>query len=662
MSENISKKTFLISVSIIALCFIFILIAGLLGYGYYVSRDKSTSNAPSLPFNRFTPTALPQILHTEGGTSNETLKTLEQSLVPENDPYELACRLHKLCNVPKIMETQPYRLGDTEKFWILDSDTMEHRQIQASLMYITDHTYFWAEEGVNINKDNMQALMDKFESSIYPTDRAFFGSEWTPGVDGDPHIFVIYANQLGRSIAGYYNSSDEYNPLVRKYSNAHETYVLSTTENLASPFTYTTLAHEFVHMIQFPADRNEVTWISEGFAEVGAFINGYSIGSADFLYIQKPDLQLTDWVENTSPDFSAHYGQSFLFLTYFLDRFGETATKALTSNPKNDLTSIDDTLASLNITDPLTNNPINADSFFMDWAVTNFLLDGSVSDGRYVYGNYPAAVRTSTTNSISNCPQPPLTFDVNQYGVDYIEIKCPGNHTLTFQGSTAARIFPTDMYSGQYAFWSNRGDESDMTLTRDFDFSTVSAPINLSYHAWFNIESTWDYLYLEISEDGQNWEIIKTPSGTGENPSGGAYGWGYTGQSNGWLEENIDLSKYAGKKITVRFEYVTDSGINEESFLLDDISVDAAGYSSDFESDDGGWRAEGFVRIQNVLPQTFGLALILTSDSSVTMIPLSADQAAEIPLSLKSGEKAYLVIAGTTRFTREHASYQIEIK
>jgi hypothetical protein len=44
--------------------------------------------------------------------------------------------------------------------------------------------------------------------------------------------------------------------------------------------------------------------------------------------------------------------------------------------------------------------------------------------------------------------------------------------------------------------------------------------------------------------------------------------------------------------------------------------------------------AEGFVRVQNVLPQTFGLALILTSDSSVTMIPLNEDQTAEIPISL----------------------------
>ena len=99
-----------------------------------------------------------------------------------------------------------------------------------------------------------------------------------------------------------------------------------------------------------------------------------------------------------------------------------------------------------------------------------------------------------------------------------------------------------------------------------------------------------------------------------------------------------------------------------KALLLDDVTVDAAGYSSDFEADDGGWAAEGFVRVQNILPQTFGLALINTSDSSVTRIPLNADQTAEIPLSLKSGEKAYLVVSGTTRFTRELGAYQIEIK
>ena len=44
------------------------------------------------------------------------------------------------------------------------------------------------------------------------------------------------------------------------------------------------------------------------------------------------------------------------------------------------------------------------------------------------------------------------------------------------------------------------------------------------------------------------------------------------------------------------------------------------------------------------------------------MIPLNDDQTAEISISLNSGETAYLVVTGTTRFTRELASYQIEIR
>src|SRR6266498_809143 len=284
-----------------------------------------------------------------------------------------------------------------------------------------------------------------------------------PGVDNDPHIYIIYASNIGANIAGFYNSSDEFNPSVKDHSNAHETFVFGTTEDLANQYTYATLAHEFVHMIQFPTDRNDVSWINEGFAEVGAFLNGYDVGGADWVFVQNPDMQLNTWVDNSSPDFTAHYGQSFLFLTYFLDRFGKDATKALTSDPENDLPSVDDTLAKLNITDPQTGKAITADDVFMDWAATIYLMDQSVGDGRYTYHNYPNAPRVDTTESISNCPDS-TSGTVNQYGIDYYTINCEGNYTLHFSGSTVAGLLPVNAHSGKYMFWSDRGDESDMTL------------------------------------------------------------------------------------------------------------------------------------------------------------------------------------------------------
>ena len=98
-----------------------------------------------------------------------------------------------------------------------------------------------------------------------------------------------------------------------------------------------------------------------------------------------------------------------------------------------------------------------------------------------------------------------------------------------------------------------------------------------------------------------------------DNPSGNSYGWGYNGLSGGsgvWFEETVDLSSYAGEVVQLRFEYITDAAVHGEGLLLDTISIPEIGYSSDFESDDGGWTAEGFVRIMNHLPQTYRLALI----------------------------------------------------
>jgi hypothetical protein len=118
---------------------------------------------------------------------------------------------------------------------------------------------------------------------------------------------------------------------VKEYSNAHESYVLGTSQDLGDEYTYATLAHEFVHMIQFPSDRNDVSWIGEGFAEVGSFLNGYYVGGADWFYVSNPDLQLNTWVDSSSPDFGPHYGQSFV-PTYF-STAGEDATKA-TANPR----------------------------------------------------------------------------------------------------------------------------------------------------------------------------------------------------------------------------------------------------------------------------------------------------------------------------------------
>jgi len=627
-----------------------------------------------LPTSSFIPTPAPTPVRplSAGGVSADTLLTLQQAEIPNNNLVELAVRYNGLQDIPATMEPPPawYQVGEQKRFWVTNVDLDENINVDTTLQYVTDHAYFWIENNVSFNEGDLQDLAEAFEEQIYPTNRAFFGSEWTPGIDGDPHVYIVYASGLGYNLAGYFSSADSVHPLVNEFSNAHEMFLFNADNvDMDETFTYGVLAHEFQHMIHWYQDRNESSWLNEGFSELAALLNGFYEGGFDWEFAIDPDLQLNDWPDEfgvTTP----HYGAGFLFVSYLLDRLGEEATKALVTEQENGLDSVDNVLANLNIIDPLNGRQISADDLFLDWAITNYIQDRQVADGRFDYYLYNDPPDFYETDSYSRCPVQQQTRSVNQYGTDYIRFACEGSYTLSWEGSIQTSVLETNPRSGNYYLWSNKGDESEMSLIRTFDFSDASGPLTLDYWTWYYLEEDYDYLYLAVSvDDGETWQILTTPSGTPLDPTGTSYGWGYNGHSGGgdtaqWIEETIDLSQFAGQVVQVRFDYVTDAAVNGEGFLLDDISIPEIGYFSDFETDAGGWEMAGWVRIENILPQTFRLALIKLGDqTSVEYITLNPDTSVEIPLEINGDiAEIILVVTATTRFTRQPAAYMFEVR
>ena len=648
--------------------------AGALGLGTWLSVSAPSGPGAGAPLQGTTPGSSSGGGLWDSGPVTAQAEAMRQRLgevlVPVADPIELAARLQAVHGVDRVLAASaaPVRVGALEQFWVHNDDTLEYAQVTAEMVYATPHVYFWVQQGVRYDLEDVQELVDAFEYEIYPTNRAFFGSEWTPGVDGDPHLYILFSRGMGGNIAGYFGSNDLYPPEVSPYSNGHEMfYVSADGQRLRSSFVYGVLAHEFQHMIHWHQDANEDTWLDEGMADLASFLNNYDVGGWDFVYVESPDIPLTFWPSGA--DSSIHYGQAFLFVLYFLDRFGELATQALAAHPANGLDSMDLTLRELGVIDPQTGVAPTADEVFRDFAVALLLRDPSVGDGRYSLESYPEGPTLRAKQRFSQCPLGPLEFDVQQFGIDVIGLDCAGEYTLHFQGQPLIPVVPGEPYSGEWAFWSNRGNVSDMTLTRAFDLRQAEAPVELVYQVWFDIEEDWDYAYLELSADGgATWEILTTPSGTDSNPFGNAYGWGYTGASGGgdepaWIEERLDLSAYAGSQVLLRFEYVTDASVNGEGLLLDDLAIPAIGYFEDFESGDGGWQVEGFVHLYNRIPQTYRLVLV-TQGQSVTVeeVVPDADGAAQTALSLASGERATLLVIATSRYTWRAAPYQIDIR
>ena len=671
---NSSTKTILIIAAILILCVVCLCFV-IVGAGVIFSRDVISTEMPIMgtPFSFSEATPIPfvdpgsQILDpTEFEKASQTLDELNLSTVPINDPIDLAARLGGKPNVPDVLidTDAPYSVGAQKSFWATNTDTNDNFKVTATLRYVGDNIYFWIENGVRFDQVELKNLADTFDKEIIPTNREFFGEEWNPGVDGDPRFYILYAGNLGASLAGYYSSADELHPDAHPYSNAHEMFLISSDNvDLGDSYIYGTMAHEFQHMIHWYQDKNEETWVNEGFSMLAEHVNEYDAGGFDWSYMDDTDMQLNDWggeIGNNGP----HYGASYLFMVYFLDRFGEDATKALVRHDENGFVGIEKVLNELALTNATTGKPYSGYEFFADWAVANLLQDTGIEGGRYDYQSYnPTSV--DMEKSVLDCP---VTVDgsVYQFGVDYIEIECDNLQSIQINASEAVNLLPfTAPSSGEYFVWSNVGDESNASLSQTFDLSSTTSEAALTFKTWYDLEEDYDYIYISASTDGTNWEILDSENCTTANPSGNSYGCGWNGATPGWIDEKVDLSKFVGGQVTLRFDYVTDAAVNGKGMAIDDLAIDAIGYATDLETDLGGWTAEGFVRVQNRLPQTMNVSIVTYTRNGATVDHRNFQGEvfiSEAELGGRDVERIVLVISGTTPFTREKANYTIGLE
>ena len=149
--------------------------------------------------------------------------------------------------------------------------------------------------------------------------------------------------------------------------------------------------------------------------------------------------------------------------------------------------------------------------------------------------------------------------------------------------STAFAVDGTD---ANY-FYSGRGDNLDHSMIRSFDGAEAAS---ISFRANWDIETDWDYAYLDALVGGV-WQHVQTSASSTTNPNGQNFGFGITGSSGGWTTVTATLPAGA---TAYRFRYWTDPYVVRPGFAVDSIS---AGGVVDDGTTTAGWTLNGFLQL-----------------------------------------------------------------
>lgn len=614
---------------------------------------------------------VPHASNAQGDAQNPTTEAaLVGVVVPERDLNDLARRLGGASEIPgvPINPLREYQVGDRDRFFVHGDSRVT--EIGAEMVYANDVVYMWFEIGTSYDLGVVQNLADRFANEVYPRVRSIFGSESSPGVDGDPRLHILHTDDIGASVAGFFYSLHQYSSVAVPVSNQREMFFMAPDLFFVPNEYYLgVLAHEFQHMIQFNVDSNEYSWMDEGLAELSTYQAG--LDPSDFTpdYLSSPNAQLNYWPMSRR---GRIYGGSFLFHAYLLEQYGVDFIQRLVADPANGMASVQATLAAFQVIDPFSNEPMLVETAFSEWTLANIIGDTSVYDGRYGYSD-PAIQAFGTAIIRDQYSQVPVVIDttIEQWSANYYQLSGAALSgravNLSFSGNAEIGLQPTSAYSGDYSYWSHRTNSSDARLTGRFDLTNVDRA-TLSYQAWYDIEQDWDWLYVLASADnGRTWDMLSTPSMSNYNPFGTGYGYGYTGQSNKWVQQQLDLSAYAGQEILLRFEYVTDDATLGSGFLLDDVSIPEIGFFDDFESPNPVWNAEGWVLSNNRLPQHFSIHLVLRDgEGRVQVIRLlgprdgiSGQWALTFPNNIKD---TTVVVSAYAPLTTEPATISLQVQ
>jgi hypothetical protein len=234
-------------------------------------------------------------------------------------------------------------------------DSISRETIMAQPYYESDWAYYYIEddylnslsvEEKNQLKEIIKKLGKSFDQEIYPKLTKLLGDIWSPGVDNDSRITILFTKLID-GVGGYFNAGDEMMLAQNNASNVREMIYLST-DFLLDKELKSYVAHEFQHLISYnQKERNqnktEDVWLNELRSEYVSTFLGYdtedynnsNLKARIEKFLQYPSDPLTEWRGRLYD-----YLPINLLAQYFADHYGNGFFSQLTRNSEVGIDSI----------------------------------------------------------------------------------------------------------------------------------------------------------------------------------------------------------------------------------------------------------------------------------------------------------------------------------
>ncbi len=289
----------------------------------------------------------------------------------------------------------PPAAGDQVTFFVDSSYDIRNRsQVSATLLFVGSESYIFVEneyfnrlspEDQQAFRNQAKSLQETFDTLIEPRLAQLLGTPWTPGIDNDPKITILF-QEIDLSAGGYVNTANEFPRSTTPNSNEREMVYLNVAA-VNSPRLKSFLAHEFQHLITFGSkervlNKNDDIWLNELRSEVAPSLLGFddpfsgsNLERRLNAFLQNPFDPLAEW-KNAPAD----YATVNLFSQYLLGRFGQTFFQEMLRVPSVGMESFDAALRAVG------SNAAFLD-VFRDWVIASVLNDSAISDGRWGYAD-----------------------------------------------------------------------------------------------------------------------------------------------------------------------------------------------------------------------------------------------------------------------------------